>query len=98
MIELFDIKPCADLHETIQAEGKFNLKNFSIPLVKPLIDQINFTTLSIGNPEVLVCKRQDCWLMIHSDGTFIISKILSRKTLETIIQEITRKMHVKEKP
>lgn len=88
MIQLFEIKPCADYHDHIQVEGLINSAGFSVDSFQAFLENIEFMTYSVGNPKVLICKRKDCLMMVHTDGSFNISQVASQEKLTQIVTAI----------
>lgn len=92
MIELYDIKPCADYRNTVQAEGQIRQENFSLNDIEQLLRDLNFKVFSLGEPLVLICKSKDCQLLVSSNGSFNISEVSSEEKLFQIIEEIESKI------
>ncbi|MBA3602727.1 MAG: hypothetical protein H0W50_03625 [Parachlamydiaceae bacterium] len=88
MIQLFDLKPCSDYPDAVQAEGLISCALFSLKDFEQLLLSKGFIVYSIGNPIVLICRRADCMLIVKSDGSFNISQVLTEKFLLQIIHEI----------
>lgn len=94
MIKLYDTKPCADYVGLVQAEGIIDNEYFAEIDWTATLQDLEFKVLAVGNPRVLICKREDCMLFFNSDSSFTISRVSDEKKLFQIIQEIEN--HIKE--
>lgn len=87
MIQLYEIKPCADYPDKIQVEGSFG-NQVTLKSLESLMQEIRFKVFSIGDPAVLICKRPDCLFIIDSEGNFTLSEAASQEIVQNVINQI----------
>jgi hypothetical protein len=89
MFDVKEIKPCADNEGDIQAQCTFEL--VSLQSFKSTLEELNFKTLIIGTPEVLIGRRDDAMLLI-SHGSLIASRVKSKQHLTDLLNTITLRL------
>lgn len=92
MIQFNESKPCADDPDSIQVEGTISLDPFDLAMMESKMLKMHFKVFTLGNPKVLICKREDCFMMVHCDGSFTLSQIASKEKLLSLIQELEEEL------
>ncbi len=97
MIQLYDLKPCSDYPDAVQAEGKITTQDFFLQQFEKILLKISFQVYSIGDPIVLICRRNDSMLIVNSDGSFNISQVPTEEILLGIIHDIRIQLETNQK-